>query len=221
MGLLFAVFALGTTSSVSAKQKPVPALSGVWKLNTEASLNPNGPPPPKVAKPPSGGRDAGGGGGGGGEGGGGGAGGGGGEGGGGGGGGVRSAEGGSLSGPETQRFNTMKAMFFTAPTMIAIQATASDVKMRLNDPTKGPLYAHTTDGKKQNVPTPTGVVASKAKWDGEKFTRDMVSNETLHVVETYGVSADGKQLTVTVKADSRMMRNVQVGDIKRVYDRVQ
>jgi hypothetical protein len=211
MGLLFAVFALGTTSGVSAKQKPVPAISGTWKLNIEASVNPNGPPPAKVAKPPSGGGGVageGGGGGGGGEGGGGGS-------------GVRSAEGGSLSGAETVRFNAMKAMFFTAPTIMAVQATATDVKMILNDPAKGPRYAHTTDGKKQNTPTPTGVVESKAKWDGDKFTRDMMSNETLHVVETYSVSADGKQLTVTVKTDSRMVRNVQAGDIKRVYDRVQ
>ncbi len=201
MVVLFAVFALGTTSGVSAKQKPVPAISGTWKLNAEASVNPNGPPPPKIARPPAAG------------------------------GGVpgesgvergsAQADGGSLGQQEAQKFNAMKAMFFTAPTIMAIQATATDVKMILNDPTKGPRYAHTTDGKKQSTPTPTGVVESKAKWDGDKFTRDMLSTETLHVVETYSVSPDGKQLTVTVKADSRMMRNVQVGDIKRVYDRAQ
>ena len=33
----------------AARQGEVPALSGVWKLNAEASTNPNGPPPRQAA----------------------------------------------------------------------------------------------------------------------------------------------------------------------------
>jgi len=52
----------------------------------------------------------------------------------------------------------------------------------------------------------------------------MVSLATTTAARQKGVpalAADGKQLIVTVKADSRMVRNVQNGDIRRVYDRQQ
>jgi hypothetical protein len=54
----------------------------------------------------------------------------------------------------------------------------------------------------------------KVKWDGQKLARE-AEFESLKVIETYTVSPDGKQLIVTVKADSSMVRNVQNGEIKR------
>jgi hypothetical protein len=212
---------IGAAAIVQA-QKEVPAISGVWKLNVAASTNPNGPAPPA----PSGGRrgsgDAGGGGGdqGGGGGGAGGGGGGGGDEGGGASTRARAAEGGELGAEELRRFNAMKALFFKAPPMMGIQATETDFKMIL-DPEKNVGFQHKTDGKKQAVNTPAGPADFKVKWDGAKVRREAETKDSFHVVEEYTLSPDGKQLFVTVKADSRMVRAVQLGDIKRVYDRQQ
>ncbi len=214
-----------TGARLAARQKAVPAISGTWKLNVEASTNPNGPQPkPPPDNGPGGRAGAGGGGGdaGGGSGGGGGGGGGRDDGGGGGGASVGNA-GGSLGREELQRFNAMKAMFMHAPEMMGIQATASEVKLGLGDPTKGKpvMYAHATDNKKEEVATPSGPAEIKVKWDGNKLKREIETPDSLHVVEEYSLSKDGKQLLVTVKADSQMVRHVQDGDIKRVYDRIQ
>jgi hypothetical protein len=220
-----------TTARVRADQKEVPALSGVWKLNVEASTNPNGPPPPKAEAGPrrggaggsgggfgGGGGAAGGGGGGGGDAGGGGGdtGGGGGGGGGLGGGRLEGME--SLGPKEAARFNAMKAMFFHAPEMMGLQVTATEFKMLL-DPSKNFGYAHKLDNKKQSLTTPAGEATFKLKWDGAQVRREIETPDTLHVIEMYELSPDGNQLIVTVKSDSRMVRNVQLGDIKRVYDR--
>jgi hypothetical protein len=194
-----------------AAQGGVPELSGVWKLNVEASTNPNGPP----AAPRSGGGQRGGGGGGSAAGGGGG-GGGGGEGG--GGGPANSTEKSSLSPQEQQRFNAIKAMAWKAPEMMAIQATATEFKMLL-DPATKQGFAHKADNKKQTLEVPGGPADFKVKWDGKKLRREYETKDSFRCVEEYSLTADGTQLIVTVKADSGMIRNVQVGDIKRVYDR--
>ncbi len=195
-------------ASVGA-QSDVSQMSGVWKLNVEASTNPDGPPAPaKGGGTPrtgtgGGGGSTGGGGGGGDEG---------------GGSGVRSAEGGSLGQQEQARFNAIKAMFFKAPPMMAIQATPAEFKMLLDPQTKQG-FAHTTDNKKQTLQTPAGPADFKVKWDGKKLRREVETKDTYHMVEEYALSADGSQLIVTLKADSRMVRDVQKGDIRRVYDR--
>ena len=173
----------------AARQGDVPALSGVWKLNAEASTNPNGPPPRPAARGPRGGGDG-------------------------------EDAGGNLGKEEMARFNNMKKMFFTAPPMMGIQATATDFKMLL-DPEKKLGYAHKTDNQKQTVATPAGPADFKVRWDGSKLRREVDTPDTLHVVEEYSLSPDGKQLIITVKADSRMVFNVQNGDIRRVYDRQQ
>jgi hypothetical protein len=183
----------GPIQGRSPDQKAVPALSGVWKLNVEASTNPNGPPPPKQNASE---RAA-----------------------------ARQAESfgevnTGLGQEERGRFEKMKAMFFAAPAMIGLQATADDFKMIL-DPAKNFGYAHKTDNKKQLIVTPTGPAEFKVRWDGAKLRREAETPETLKVIEEYTVSADGKQLTVTVKAESVMVANVQNGAIKRVYDRQQ
>jgi hypothetical protein len=170
----------------AAAQTDVSRMSGVWKLNVEASTNPDGPPakPAGKADRPQG----------------------------------SGAEGGELGKEEMARFNAIKAMFFKAPPMMAIQATPKDFRMLLNPETKQG-FAHTTDNKKQSLQTPGGLADFKVKWDGAKLRREVETNETFHLVEEYVLSADGSQLIVTLKADSRMVRDVQRGDIRRVYDR--
>jgi hypothetical protein len=218
-GLAAAIVAAGLVASAlvreaPAAQKELPAITGVWKLNVEASTNPNGPSSARSAGDlagRSGGRDTGAGGGGAASGGGGGD-----EGGG------RPASGGaaggSLGAEELRRFNAIKTLFFQAPPMMGIEATATDFKM-LIDPKAKFGYAHKTDNKKQSLVTPAGPADFKVKWEGARLRRDIETRDTLHVVEDYALSADGKQLIVTVKADSRMVRNVLTMDIRRVYDR--
>ena len=210
LAVAFLAWAAGVAAQGDAQ------MSGVWKLNVAASTNPDGPAPP--ARPAGGGGGGTGGGGGGGTGGGGGGGtGGGGEG---GGGGVsNSTDKTTLSGPEQQRFNAIKAMAFKAPPMMRLEATATDFKM-LIDPEKKIGYLHKTDSKKQSLMTPSGVQADfKIKWDGKKLRREYETKDSFRCVEEYSLSPDGSQLIVTVKADSGMVRNVQLGEIKRVYDR--
>lgn len=209
LSLLVAVL-IAAISAVAAPatlaQGDAPQLSGVWKLNVDASTNPNGPPAAsRGAKPRGGGGGGGGtGGGGGGEGGGGGP--------------ANGQEASTLSAQEQQRFNAIKAMAWKAPEIMAIQATPAEFKMLL-DPATKQGFAHKTDNKKQTLEVPGGPADFKVKWDGKKLRREYETKDSFRCVEEYSLSADGNQLIVTVKADSGMVRNVQVGDIKRVYDR--
>src|SRR5262245_36575075 len=127
--VLFAlILAVSFVTTTAARQKDAPQMSGVWKLNVDASTNPNGPAPKAPAagarRSGSGGDTGGGGTGGGGGaavGGGGAAVGGGDEGGGGGGasfGNAGGAAGGALGAEEMRRFNAMKAFLFKAPPMM-------------------------------------------------------------------------------------------------------
>jgi hypothetical protein len=124
----------------------------------------------------------------------------------------------TLSGDEQKRFNAIKALAWKAPEMMAIQATATEFKMLL-DPATKQGFAHKTDNKKQTLDVPGGPADFKVKWDGKKLRREYETKDSFRCVEEYSLSADGSQMIVTVKADSGMIRNVQVGDIKRVYDR--
>ena len=208
LSLVVAVLALAIAAVAApaiVAQSDVPEISGVWKLNVEASTNPNGPP--AAAR---GGKPRGGGGGGGSAGGGGG----GGE----GGGPANGQEASTLSPQEQQRFNAIKSLAFKAPEMMALHATPTDFKMLL-DPATKQGFAHKTDNKKQTLDTPGGATDFKVRWDGKKLRREYETKDSFKCVEEYALSADGQQLIVTVKADSGMVRNVQVGDIKRVYDR--
>ena len=175
---------------------PAAAISGGWKLNMEASINPNGPDGPGAR----GGR--------------------------GGGGdfaqpGKGPAPGGDLGKEELQRFNTHLAMFRKAPPLLGIKATDKEVTLAYDpDPAKGMIYKYMTDNKKSQMPTSAGPVDIKVKWNGKTLHREIESKESLKVVEEYTPSADGKQLTVTVDISNIMVRMVKT-EIKRVYDRVQ
>jgi len=172
------------------------ALSGGWKLNVDASTNPNGA---EVANAGRGG----------------------GRGGRRGGGGLGEFGGGDLGPEELKRFNTHLAMFRKAPELLGIQATAKDVLLVYDpDPSKGLIYKYTTDNKKSKMATPAGELEVKVKWNGKVLHREVESKESLKVVEDYTVSPDGKQLIVTVETTNIMVRMVKV-EIKRVYDRVQ
>ena len=195
MALVVATGNISTTMSAQAGD-PAAALSGGWKLNMDASINPNGPdgagararggrgsafPTPGRGPDP----------------------------------------GGDLSPAELQRFNVHLAMFRQAPPLLGIKATAKDVMLVYDpDPAKGLIYRHTTDNKKAKLATPAGELEIRAKWDKGVLQREVESQESLKVVERYTVSADGKQLVVTVETSNIMVRMQKV-EIKRVYDRVQ
>ncbi len=228
-----------SATRVVAKQKETPNINGTWKLNVEASTNPNGPAVTASAGRPrgAGGGDAGGGGGGaagaGGGGGGGdtgsGGGGGGGDtgggGGGGGGGGAAATAGSNMSPQENQRLQVTLAGFRQAPPMLGVQSTPGNVLIAFDtDPSKGKFWKHTTDDKKATVPTPWGPMEAKVKWDGQTLHREMVMHNAgdFKVVEEYKLSPDGKQLIVTLKTTAVMSPTpkIQQVEIKRVYDRV-
>ena len=171
------------------------ALSGGWKLNMEASINPNGPDGPgaKISAKaggqfsnPSG-----------------------------------PPPGGDLGKEELQRFTAHLAMFRKAPPLLGIKATDKEVTLAYDpDPAKGLIYKYTTDNKKSVMTTPAGPVDVKVKWNGKTLQREMETKESLKIVEKYTPSADGKQLEVTVETTNIMVRMDKV-EIKRVYDRVQ
>lgn len=192
-----ALFLIAHHAPVTAQATdPAAALSGGWKLNMEASVNPNGPDGPGAGR--VGGR-----------------------------GGSQFSSpngpppGGDLGKEELQRFNTHLAMFRKAPPLLGIQATAKEVMLAYDpDPAKGLIYKYTTDNKKSVMNTPAGPLDIKVKWNGKVLRREVESKESLKVVEDYSVSADGKQLTVTVDVSNVMVR-MPKSEIKRVYDRTQ
>lgn len=181
-------------SVLAQASDPAAALSGGWKLNMEASINPNGPGGPgargaRINDAPTPMKGP--------------------------------TPGGDLGPDEMQRFNAHLALFRKAPPLLGIQATAKDVMLAYDpDPAKGLIYKYNTDNKKSVMTTPAGPVDIKVKWNGKSLRREAETKESLKVVEEYTPSADGKQLTVTVETTNIMVRMVKV-EIKRVYDRVQ
>jgi hypothetical protein len=194
---ILALFVIATNTPVIAQTTdPAAALSGGWKLNMEASVNPNGPDGPGARGGRGGGGDFAAPG-------------------------RGPAPGGDLGREEMQRFNAHLAMFRKAPALLGIQATAKDVVLAYDpDPAKGMIYKYTTDNKKSVMTTPAGPVDIKVKWNGKTLRREAETKESLKVVEDYTPSADGKQLVVTVETTNIMVRMVKV-EIKRVYDRIQ
>jgi hypothetical protein len=195
--LAFAFLLLAQRASTFAQATdPAAALTGGWKLNMEQSTNPNGPDGPgaktntKAGGQFSNGQQG-------------------------------PPPGGDLGKEELQRFMSHVAMFRKAPPLLGIQATAKDVMLVYDpDPAKGLSYKYTTDNKKSVMTTSAGPVDVKVKWNGKNLHREIETKESLKVVEEYALSADGKQLIVTVDTSSIMVKLPKT-EIKRVYDKMQ
>ena len=189
-----AAISAGTTSMLDASPQattPAASLTGGWKLNPQTSVNPDGEGKPVARGQGLSDNQKG------------------------------PGPGGDLGREEAQRFNFHLSLFSKAPPLLGIQATAGQVMLVYDpDPAKGLVFKHSTDNKKASVSTPAGPIDIRARWDGAKLRREIETPESLKVIEEYVVSPDGKQLTVTVKRSSVMVRVPSI-EIKRVYDRVQ
>lgn len=188
---------LATTVSLNAQ---APAVAGSWKLNEAASNNPNGPAPEAAAARRGGGP------------------------GGGGKGTTVDVTGGSrpnqavseLSPEETRRIKMMIGLLNKAAQTLDIVVEGNDVTIKQDG---GGFPKQTFDGKKSVLKNPQiGEVDIKVKIDAKGMTREVVTQDDLKVVETYALSADGKQLVVTLKASQPVMK-IEDAKIKRVYDR--
>jgi len=191
---------LSLTPLTAQTPDPSTALSGGWKLNEAASLNPDGveagvrgrglqtgpergPNRTSVGSGPP--------------------------------------PGGDLGAEEAQRMTMHLRMLRPAPDQLGIKATAKEVLLVFDpDPAKNMVAKYTTDNKKSVQETPAGPLAIKVKWDKATLRREITTNESLKVVEDYTPTAEGTQLIVTVKITSTMARLPNV-DIRRVYDRMQ
>ena len=75
------------------------------------------------------------------------------------------------------------------------------------------------DGKKFELANPQiGKVSIKIKIDPKGMTREITTQDDLKIVETYTLSADGKQMVVTLKPSQPVMK-IEDAKIKRVYYR--
>jgi hypothetical protein len=195
--LLTALFIFVAAASIGARQAP--AIAGSWKLNEASSNNPNGMPDAPAAR-------RGGGGGGGGKG--------------------TSVDvtGGSrpnqdvsqLSPEETKRIKMMLGLLNKAAQVLDVVIEGNEVTIKQDG---GGFPKQTFDGKKSVLKNPQiGEVDIKVKIDAKGMTREVVTQDDLKVVETYALSADGKQLVVTLKASQPVMK-IEDAKIKRVYDR--
>ena len=109
-------------------------------------------------------------------------------------------------------------MLWTAPGMLVIAATADEVSLTYD---KAQPFKQSTNNKATEIESPVGPIQIKSKWDKAKLHREIETKDAVKVTEEYELSPDGKQLFVTVKTDSRVVRNVQTAPIRRVYDRAQ
>jgi hypothetical protein len=192
-----AAFLISSIVSVQAHQAA--GVAGVWKLNVAESNNPNGPDPAasRPATPPrgGGGQDMTGG--------------------------AASQGAGAqaisqLSPEEKSRINRMLTLLNKAATTLEIVVDGNDVTIK-QDGTGFPKQ--NADGKKFELRNPQiGEVDIKIKIDNKGMTREVHTQDDLKVVENYTLSADGKQLTVTVKPSQPVMK-IPDGKIKRVYYR--
>lgn len=203
LAVVTAGLVLATALSLSARQAP--SVAGVWKLNEALSNNPNGPAP--AAQGRRGGGSGGSTGGGRGS-----------------GGGNVDVTGGSrpnqsvseLSPEETQRIRMMLGLMNKAAQTLEIIIDGKDIQIKQDG---GGFPKQTSDGKKSVLKNPQiGEVDIKVKIDNKGMTREVSTQDDLKVEETYTLSADGKQLTVTMKASQPVMKIEDV-KIKRVYDR--
>jgi hypothetical protein len=124
----------------------------------------------------------------------------------------------ALSEAAQVRFDAATTLFFTAPRVLGVSATATEFTLVL-DPTNRLGYMHRTDNNARTLVTSAGPAVFKVRWDGHKIRREIRTKDSLKITEEYTLSPDGKRLTVVVKASSSMV-SMTKHEIKRVYDRV-
>jgi hypothetical protein len=197
-------FILSSVAPVRAHQSGV---AGIWKLNEAESNNPNGPAPAQRGGGSRGGGSARGGGR---------------------GGDTFDATGGAaragagaqavseLSPEEKGRINQMLGLMYKAAGTLEIVADGADCIIKQDG---SGFPKQNCDGKKFQLANPqVGKIEIKIKIDGKGMTREIATQDDLKVVENYTLSADGKQLTVTVKPSQPVMK-IEDAKIKRVYYR--
>jgi len=214
-GALLTGCALLAFAALDARQKAdVKAFNGTWKLNAEASTNPNGPAQPKGASGKGGGGEQTGtasvSGGGGSD-----------------NTGFKSAKGpspgGTLGAQEQNRLYTMLKVLEQAPQQLTVAVTDKDVTLT---PDNNPPFHHTTDGKKEDLPTGNkafGNLEIRTRWDGPALQRSIKTIDGLTVTETYKLSPDASQLHVSLELKSQVERlaDWRKQPIERIYDRAQ
>lgn len=190
-----ALVALVASSTLSAHTPQAAGVAGIWKLNEAESNNPNGPAPqgPKERRPDAG-KDMTGGA-------------------------ARSAAPqaiSELSAEEKSRINKMLGLFHKAAQTLEIIVEGNDMTIK-QDGTGFPKQ--NADGKKFALRNPQiGEVDIKIKVDAKGMTREVTTQEDLKIVENYTLSADGKMMTVTMKASQPVMK-IEDAKVKRVYYR--
>ncbi len=193
VSLVALAFVASSVASTPAYQAGV---AGIWKLNEAESHNPNGPAPaagPRERRPP-GGKDMTGG--------------------------AASSSAPQaateLTAEEKSHITKMLGLMVKAAQTLEIIVEGNDITIK-QDGTGFKKQA--ADGKKFRLSNPQiGEVDIKIKVDAKGMTREVTTQDDLKVVESYTLSADGKQLTVTVKPSQPVMK-IEDAKIKRVYYR--
>lgn len=131
------------------------------------------------------------------------------------------AGGGTLQPMERARFYKMLQGLEIAPKTLVLAVTDKDVTITADG---GKPFAYKTDGKVETMPTGNaqlGDLEIKTHWDGAALKREVKTIDGLTVIESYTVSADGKQLTVAVDLKSQVehLPDSQRKPIKRLYNR--
>jgi hypothetical protein len=121
-----------------------------------------------------------------------------------------------LTAEETARINRMLSALNKAAQTLEIVVEGNDMTIK-QDGSGFPKQS--ADGKKAPLANAQlGKIEIKIKVDAKGMTREVTTQDDLKVVETYALSADGKQLTVTVKPSQPVMK-IEDAKIKRVYYR--
>ena len=209
--IIVSLFSIAVLSFVVSSVAPVGAhqtgVAGTWKLNEAESNNPNGPAPAGAPAPRGGGGAApktGGAGD------------------------KFDATGGAsrpgagaqqaseLSAEEKARISKMLGLIYKAPQTLEIVIEGTDMTIKQDG---SGFPKQNADGKKFPLKNPQiGEVGIKIKYDAKGMTREISTQEDLKIVEAYTLSADGKQMTVTVKPSQPVMK-IEDAKIKRVYYR--
>jgi hypothetical protein len=112
-------------------------------------------------------------------------------------------------GPPGDRRETMRR-FFNAPERLDIAQTDSEVAIVQEDGTSRRLR---TDGQKQKHEGDEG--ETKTKWEGEQLIIETQGAGGFKMSENYALSADRRQLLVTVRLENPAV------SVRRVYDVVE